>query len=127
MLHILFKSQQICSHETITPDIEGGYCPDCGEYVENHWFITRCTCCGIKHKAVVIKGQVYADTKYCKNCGNNKFSVYRLSKINFVDVNYAALIKEVIKNKQPFFSQFWVEPNIFEARKLITDNYKNSH
>ena len=115
----MFGNYNECLHENITPDMDCGYCPDCGKYVENQWFITRCSCCGIKQKAIVLKGKVSAGVKFCKNCGNSSFVVEKLSKINFVDIHYAALIKQIIKNKRPNFIQSWVEPEAAPP-KLLT-------
>lgn len=110
MILALFGRIQECAHEKIAPSMDFGYCPDCGEYVENHWFITRCACCGIKQKTKIVKDKVSADVKYCRNCGNNSFVAEKLTKINFVDIQYAALIKQVIKNKRQDFIQSWVDP-----------------
>ena len=112
-----FYAQNECKHENILPNVEAGYCPDCGEYVENHWYLTRCGCCGIKHKTIVIKDKISACSKYCKNCGSNKFIVEKLKKINFVNIHYAVVLKKIIKNKNPYFVQSWVEEE--EALKLI--------
>lgn len=126
MFFNLFKIQSECIHEKISPDMEAGYCPDCGEYVENHWFITRCTCCGVKQKTIVLKDEISAATKFCKNCGNSSFIVQQVKKINFIDINYAILLKNVVKNKIPYFVQSWVEPHDYRRVKLIASGYKNS-
>ena len=54
----LFKKNRICTHDRVKPDCEFSYCPDCGELVENKWFITRCACCGVKLKATIKSGEV---------------------------------------------------------------------
>lgn len=108
-----------CLHEKITPDMFAGYCPDCGEYVENHWYMTRCTCCGIKQKTVFLRGNISPETKYCRNCGSNAFSTEKINKINFVDIHYAVILKQVIDNKKRNFIQTWVESEYF-APKLLT-------
>ena len=38
-----------CNHDKIRPDVEQGYCPDCGKLIKNEWFVTRCSCCGDKN------------------------------------------------------------------------------
>lgn len=121
MLFSLFElfAPAKCAHEQITPDMDAGYCPDCGEYIENEWFITRCDCCGLKQKTFIKRGKVVPSTKFCKNCGNNSFFVEKLHKINLVDVNYAVLLKQVMKNKTTFFTQCWVEPQVRIQQRLI--------
>lgn len=89
----LFNFKKCCSHERITPDMESGYCPDCGKLIKNEWYITRCSCCGVKLKTVIIKGEVRPQFHYCSNCGGKEYTVENLSKINFVDINYAVLRK----------------------------------
>lgn len=113
-----FFKQPLCPHEKITPNMFAGYCPDCGEYVENQWFLTRCNCCGIKQKSVYLKGKVSSESKYCKNCGSNNFAIEKIAKINLVDINYAVILKQVIDNKKKSFIQTWIEHEL--APKLLT-------
>ncbi|MBR6126711.1 hypothetical protein IKQ21_03410, partial [bacterium] len=54
----LFNLKPKCTHDKITPDIEQGYCPDCGKLIRNEWYITRCSCCGVKMKAMVKNGEI---------------------------------------------------------------------
>lgn len=118
MFKSFFDKQPDCPHTNITPDMKGGYCTDCGKYVENQWFITRCNCCGIKHQTIFTKGKIKPETRYCKNCGSNSYSVERLDKINIVDINYAIIIKQIINNERRSFIQTWVERE-FTPIKLI--------
>lgn len=120
MLLNLLKVQQECAHEKITPNMDAGYCPDCGEYIENRWFITRCNCCGVKQKTIIVKDKISTNTKYCINCGSNHFVVQELDKINCIDINYAIVLKQIIKDKKTFFTQSWVEPKEYGHIKLIT-------
>ena len=122
MLLNLFKIQQECSHNRITPDMEAGYCPECGEFIENHWYITRCACCGIKQKTIILKNKISPASKFCKNCGHNEFSVQKLNKINFVDIHYAIVIKQIIKDKKPYFVQSWVEEPEEHVLRFITQS-----
>ena len=98
-----------CKHEKISADKDIGYCPDCGELIENQWFMMRCSCCGIKHKAIVKNGKIVPLDKFCPNCGAKDFIVERVDKINFIDINYAVLVKVVVKNKVQEFVQSWVD------------------
>ncbi|MFA7659451.1 MAG: hypothetical protein WCY19_08460 [Candidatus Gastranaerophilaceae bacterium] len=108
-----------CNHEKIIPNMVSGYCPDCGEYVENHWYITRCACCGVKQKATFRNGKISADTKFCRNCGGSSFAVEELDRIDIVNINYAVILKQVIQNKRQSFIQTWIEENAFLPMKLI--------
>ena len=60
----LFNFKKTCRHEQITPDMEFGYCPDCGKLIRNDWYITRCGCCGVKIKAMVHNGEVIPQNHY---------------------------------------------------------------
>lgn len=116
LLDFLFKPS--CPHEKITPNMGAGYCPDCGEYVENHWYMTRCSCCGVKQKTVVKNGKIVAIVKYCKNCGSSSFAVEELNGIDIVNINYATVLKQTIKTRKENFIQTWVENN-YSPMKLL--------
>ena len=88
-----------CNHDKIRPDMEQGYCPDCGKLIKNEWYITRCSCCGVKMKAMVRNGQIVPQNHYCSNCGNENFSVEKVEKINFIDINFAALVKTELEEQ----------------------------
>ncbi len=106
MLEFLLKK---CTHDKITPQMHAGYCPDCGEYVENHWYITRCACCGKKQKCLVRNGRVVAIEKYCNNCGSSSFNTEELEELDISNINYAVVVKETVKMKSKNFVQTWVE------------------
>ncbi len=93
----LFNLKKVCSHDKITPDMESGYCPDCGKYIQNEWYITRCACCGVKLKTISVKGEIKPQYHYCSNCGGEDFTIEKLSKINFIDINYAVLVKREVE------------------------------
>lgn len=115
----LFKLKKTCNHEKITPDMESGYCPDCGKLIKNEWYITRCACCGIKLKTMTYKGEICPQNHYCKNCGSDTYIVEKLPKINFIDINFAVLVKKEIEqeNKIPNSTYCWEERKI-ELPKL---------
>ena len=48
----LLKLNKKCNHEHVTPDRDCGYCPECGKFIRNEWYITRCSCCGMKLKSM---------------------------------------------------------------------------
>lgn len=108
-----------CNHDGVSLDKSAGYCPDCGEYVENKWYISRCACCGIKQKSVVMKGKISADVKFCRNCGSSLFEVEELEDINVVNVNYAVVVKQAIKSKKQSVIQTWIENNTITPVKLL--------
>ena len=116
---MLFESffTKECKHEKFSIDREIGYCPDCGELIENQWFLMRCSCCGVKHQAIVKNGKIIPLEKFCSNCGSKEFAIEQIEKINFIDVNYAVHIKKVVVNDIQEFTQTWVD--ITE-----TSNYK---
>lgn len=108
-----------CKHEKITPNIKSGYCPNCGKYVENYWYITRCECCGIKQKSLVMNGKVITKGKFCRNCGNNSFVTEKLDKLDIVNINYAVILKHAIEHKKKSIIQTWIEQNSCSPIKLL--------
>lgn len=107
-----------CRHERISPNMLAGYCPDCGEYVKNQWYITRCKCCGVKQRTSIVRGKVSADTKFCRNCGSSSFEVEALGELSIVDINFAVVLKQVVHNEKRGFIQTWMEQNNY-AQKMI--------
>ena len=116
----LFKFNKVCLHEKITPNLERGYCPDCGKLIENEWYITRCACCGVKLKTIAKNGVATPQYHYCVNCGSSEYTIEKLDKINFIDINFAVLIKKVIECEKNKFSstQCWQEKTS-EQPKLL--------
>ena len=109
MIMEFFKKSRQCKHENFPPEKEIGYCPDCGELIENQWFIVRCECCGVKHKAVLKNGEIISAEKFCHNCGSKSFVAEKVDKINFIDISYAVLVKTVIMREDFEFTQSWAE------------------
>lgn len=114
----LFKKKKSCSHINIHPDLDYAYCPDCGELIENQWFLVRCACCGVKLKGFIKNGEIIPERHFCHNCGANNYVIERISKINFIDISYAVLVKTVVKNKTYQYTQSWVETD------FKTSNYR---
>ena len=114
-----FKNKS-CNHERISPSVNSGYCPDCGEYIENRWYISRCACCGIKQRSTFRKGKVSADAKFCRNCGSSSFVVEELNVIDVVNINYAVVLKQVVQSTKQSFIQTWIEENSFTPMKLLS-------
>lgn len=117
MFEVLWKKS--CSHDKITANMKAGYCPDCGDYIENHWYITRCECCGVKQKSMVHNGKIVTDTHFCKNCGSSSFVLEELDCLNIVNVNYAVVKKHAIKTKTKNAIQTWIEENTYAPMKLL--------
>ena len=117
----LIKLTKKCTHEKVTPDKERAYCPDCGKLVYNEWYIARCACCGVKLKAMLRNGEVVPQNHYCTNCGSDEYIIEKLPKINFIDINFAVLVKRETDNssKTPFTTQCWQE-RTSEQPKLLT-------
>ena len=88
-----------CTHDKIRPDIEQSYCSDCGKLIKNEWFITRCSCCGVKMKAMVKNGEIVPQEHFCSNCGADAYSVEKIDHINFIDINFAALVKTEVEEE----------------------------
>lgn len=104
-----FTNKKECKHAKVTPEKDISYCPDCGELIENRWYITRCKCCGVKLKAIIKNGEVIPEENFCHNCGAKEFLVERVSKINFIDINYAVLLKTIIKPSVDELTQSWID------------------
>lgn len=105
----LFRKNRICTHDKVRPDKEFSYCPDCGELIQNQWYLTRCACCGVKLKATILNGEIVPENHFCRNCGAKDFVVEKIDKINFIDIDYAVLIKNVVKQGFEEQIQSWVD------------------
>ena len=109
-----------CSHDKITPDMDCGYCPDCGKFIQNEWYITRCSCCGVKLKTQVRNGEIIPQYNFCTNCGGQEYRVEKLDKINFIDINFAVLIKnEVQEVLRANTTQCWQERSNEQPKLLV--------
>jgi len=115
-----FTNKKQCKHSKVSPQEDMAYCPDCGELIENRWYIARCSCCGIKLKAVIKDGEVTAEEHFCHNCGGKKFEAELVSKINCIDINYAVLVKTVIQPPTDTWTQSWVNIQTITKPKLLT-------
>ena len=106
----LFRRYHTCQHEHVAINADYAYCPDCGELIANEWYLIRCASCGIKEKAIIKNGQIIPANNYCHNCGGQEYVVEKLDKINFIDINYAVLVKKIVRNdRKEEFTQCWSE------------------
>lgn len=104
-----FTKNKTCSHQSVRPDVDYAYCPDCGELVENQWYLVRCSCCGVKLKGILKNGEIIPEKHFCHNCGCKDYVVERINKINFIDISYAVLVKAIVPNNNYAYTQSWVD------------------
>lgn len=122
ILNLLFKKNKECTHPHISIEKDAQYCPDCGQYVENHWYLTRCDCCNVKRVSTIRHGEIVPKSEFCPNCGGKHFHVERVKNINFIDIHFAVLVKEVKQIANGFakdFTQSWLERDSNDAIKLL--------
>ncbi len=123
IIDYLFNLKKSCEHSKVRPDVDYAYCPDCGELIENQWYLVRCACCGIKLPGIIKNGMIIPERNYCHNCGNHDFTVERINKINFIDIRYAVLLKTVVKTDIKNYTQSWVDPSgIYYGKRYISCN-----
>lgn len=114
-----FKQNRTCTHSKVRPDVDFAYCPDCGELIENQWYLVRCACCGIKLPAIIKNGEIVPEKHFCHNCGGREYTVERIDKINFIDISYAVLVKAVVENNNTNFTQSWVSSETQDCRPKL--------
>ena len=110
----------ICTHDKIKPNVDQAYCPDCGKLIKNEWYITRCSCCGAKMKAMVKNGEIIPQNHFCSNCGSEEFTIEQIEQINFIDINFAALVRREVEQKICESTvKCWEEEKTSEQQKLL--------
>ena len=114
-----FKKNRNCSHPKVRPDVDFAYCPDCGQLIENQWYLVRCACCGVKLKGIIKNGEIIPEKHFCHNCGTKEYIVEKIDKINFVDISYAVLVKAMIENNVKDITQSWVTKTQYCKPKLL--------
>ena len=116
----LFKFKTACNHDKVSPDLDFAYCPDCGKFIENEWYITRCACCGVKLRTNIRNGQILPLHHYCTNCGSSDYIVEKLEKINFIDINFAVLKKNIVEEDlHTTTTQCWQEKTGVQPKLLV--------
>lgn len=117
----IFNLNKKCKHDKVAPNLDFGYCPDCGKAIKNEWYITRCACCGLKLVTVEHDGAVLPQNKFCTNCGSQDYVVEKLENINVININYAVLIRQEIEKQELARSttQCWQERNSEQPKLLI--------
>ena len=111
-----------CTHEKVNILAQSSYCPDCGLLIQNKWYLCRCACCGITRKTTLLFNNVIPQEKYCTNCGSKEFVIEEVKDINFVDIHFAVLKKEAVRqgfeiNFAPI--QAWVVSNYCNCQRLL--------
>ncbi len=120
MIINLFKTIKDCRHEKISSDVEKAYCPDCGMYVENKWYLARCSCCNIKRASYSSFNNIKPTSVYCPNCGTKEYYLEELHNINFIDINFAVVKKVEVAGQNVFSrSQVWVDEKESMPQKLL--------
>ncbi len=114
-----FKQNSKCAHSKVKPDVDFAYCPDCGELIENQWYLVRCACCGVKLRGVIKNGEIVPEEHFCHNCGTREYVVERIDKINFIDINYAVLVKAIVENNAYSSTQSWINPQTQNCRPKL--------
>ena len=117
----LFNFSKSCRHDKVPLDSDIYYCPDCGELVENKWYIVRCSCCSTKEPATIRNGEIVPIENYCRNCGNKGYFIEQIDKIDCININYAVLVREIIKNEISEYTQSWAETmqTSIDTQKLL--------
>ena len=66
------------------------------------------------------RSTIMPESRFCPNCGAEAFYVEQIEHINFIDINFAVLKKEVVKNPNGIFvKQIWEEEQDSQPQKLI--------
>ena len=116
----LFCLNKKCKHEKVAPNLDFAYCPDCGKAIQNNWFITRCSCCGIKLVTIEHDGNIMPQNRFCTNCGSHEYVVEKLENINVININYAVLVRKEIEEQMRYSTtQCWQERTNVQPKLLI--------
>lgn len=118
-----FKKNRTCSHSKVKADVDFAYCSDCGELIENQWYLVRCACCGVKLRGIIKNGEIVPENHFCHNCGTREFVVERIDKINFIDISYAVLVKAVVHNNEYSYTQSWVDARTSNYRPKLLKQF----
>ena len=106
-----------CTHDKLGLYSRCGYCPECGEYIENQWYLVRCSCCGVKRIAITKGTKILPKDTFCSNCGEQEYYIEKLNQVNFIDINYATVIQSIKSSNNQDFTQTWI--NISTEPKLL--------
>ena len=119
-----FNKNKTCSHSQVKPDVDYAYCPDCGELIENQWYLIRCACCGVKLKGFLKNGEILPEKHFCHNRGTKDYVIERINKINFIDISYAVLVKAVVPNDEYSYIQTWVDAKTSYCKPKLLQQFR---
>ena len=124
VLVAFLKNKNNCNHKNALLYSDCGYCPDCGEYLVKNYYLVRCLRCDIKREAKIVWGEVVPKEKFCSNCGARDFYIEKIDKVNFVDVNYAVYLKEIVNEVSSLHpeAQIWVDEGSGIVKQLKNPN-----
>lgn len=105
----IFNLNKKCTHPNVPLEDDIAYCPDCGELIENHWYIARCACCGVKQRATIRNNEVVPDDHFCHNCGSKVYKIEEVKKIDCININYAIVVREIVQNEITEYNQSWID------------------
>ncbi len=105
----IFNFNKKCTHPNVPLEDDIAYCPDCGELVENHWYIARCACCGVKQRATIRNGEVVPEDNFCHNCVRKAYKIEEIKKIDCININYAIVVREIVQNEITEYTQSWLD------------------
>ena len=112
-----------CKHKNALLNANEGYCPDCGKYLKKNYYVVRCAHCDIKRVAKKKFNEIMPAEKFCTSCGSQDFIIEKYEKLNFVDVNYAIEVKEVIENEGAINRlEIWVDEDIKNQKQEKSNN-----
>ena len=83
------------------------------KFIQNNYYLVRCSRCDIKREAKIYFGEIVPKDKFCSNCGCEDYYIERIDKVNFVDVKYAIYLKEIASELNILHpeAQIWVDEN----------------
>lgn len=113
-------TKQKCRHPNVTTNHEISYCPDCGELIKINWYLIRCKRCNKKRMGVIKGGKIYPITKFCSNCGDSNYFIEKIKSINYFDISYAIVSKDIeeITQNHPDM-QIWIDKEHKQEEKEI--------
>ena len=112
MLKRFIKNIFSCRHKNALKGTNEGFCPDCGKYLKKRYYVVRCADCDVKRIAKKRFDEITPVDKFCTCCGSSDFVIEQYENLNFVDINYAIEVKEVIEDNSAINElEIWVDNN----------------
>ena len=71
-------------------------------------------------KAMVKNGVIVPQNHFCTNCGGEEYTVEKVEHINFIDINFAALVKTEVEQIERYSTvKCWEEERSNVQPKLL--------